>query len=231
MPGIKTNERPGTKAVLRHFGMSASKARQVLDLIRGEDVDRAAEILRTTEREAAAVVGKVLASAVANAVHNDGLDSEELYVSACFADEGATLKRWRPRARGRASRIRKRTCHVTIIVSRMPDERLVRRRAAREAAGSQRARRVSESRRRADLAGRLARRRHAQEVAEEEAEQTAGEDLEDQLENEVEDLGEGDTETVEAASDGEEAGTSEASEASEASASVTNEDGDEEKGE
>jgi large subunit ribosomal protein L22 len=165
MPGTKTNERPGTRAVLRHFGLSASKARQVLDLIRDQDVARAVEILRTTEREAASVVGKVLASAVANAAHNEGLDAEDLYVSACYADEGATLKRWRPRARGRATRIRKRTCHITVIVSRLPDERLARRRAEREAVGTQRSRRVSESRRRADLSGRLSRRRHAHEEA------------------------------------------------------------------
>jgi len=165
MTGTKTNERPGTKAVLRHYKMSASKARQVLDLIRDQNVDRAAQMLNTTSREAADVVGKVLASAVANAVHNDGLDAEDLYVSACYADEGATLKRWRPRARGRASRIRKPTCHITVIVSRLPDERLARQRAIREAAGSQRSRRVSESRRRADLAGRLSRRRHNQEEA------------------------------------------------------------------
>ena len=164
MPGLKTNERPGTKAVLRHCRMSASKARQVLDLIRGEDVDRAAEILRHTPREAAAIIDKVLASAVANAVHNDGEDAEELYVSACFADEGVTLKRWRPRARGRATRIRKRGCHITVIVSRLPEDRLLRRRAERQAAGAQRQRRVAESRRRADLAGRLSRRRHAAEA-------------------------------------------------------------------
>lgn len=146
--------------------MSATKARVVLDLIRGKDVDRAADILRDTPREAADVIGKLLASAVANAVHNDGMDPEELYVSACYADEGVTLKRWRPRARGRATRIRKRSCHITVIVSEMPEDRLARRRAQRQAAGAQRQRRVAESRRRADLAGRLSRRRHA---AEEEA--------------------------------------------------------------
>src|SRR5664280_229813 len=107
----------------------------------------AAEILANGDREAAAVVGKVLASAVANAVHNDGLDPEELFVSACYADEGSTLKRWRPRARGRATRIRKRTSHITIIVSRMPDERIARRRAKQSAAGAQRSRRVASSRR------------------------------------------------------------------------------------
>ena len=147
MPGVKTNEREGTRAVLRHSRMSAYKVRQVLNLIREQDVVLAAEILANGDREAAAVVGKVLASAVANAVHNDGLDAEELFVSACYADEGSTLKRWRPRARGRATRIRKRTCHITVIVSRMPDERIARRRAKQSAAGAQRSRRVSSSRR------------------------------------------------------------------------------------
>ena len=147
MPGVKTNEREGTRAVLRHSRMSASKVRQVLNLIRGQDVTLAAEILANGDRESATVVGKVLASAVANAVHNDGQDAEELYVSACFADEGSTLKRWRPRARGRATRIRKRTSHITIIVSRMPDERIARRRAKQSAAGAQRSRRVASSRR------------------------------------------------------------------------------------
>ena len=148
MPGVKTNEREGTRAVLRHSRMSASKVRQVLNLIRGQDVDRAAEILSLGDREAAVTVGKVLASAVANAVHNDGLDAEELYVSACYADEGSTLQRWRPRARGRATRIRKRTSHITIIVSRLPEDRIARRRAEQAANTSQRSRRVAGSRRR-----------------------------------------------------------------------------------
>ena len=148
MPGVKTNEREGTRAVLLHSRMSASKVRQVLNLIRGQDVDRAAEILSLGDREAAVTVGKVLASAVANAVHNDGLDAEELYVSACYADEGSTLKRWRPRARGRATRIRKRTSHITIIVSRLPEDRIARRRAKQAANTSQRSRRVAGSRRR-----------------------------------------------------------------------------------
>jgi large subunit ribosomal protein L22 len=148
MPGVKTNEREGTRAVLRHTRISPNKARQVLDLIRGQDVDRAAEILDLGDREAATIIGKVLASAVANAVHNDGLNGEELFVSACYADEGSTLKRWRPRARGRATRIRKRTSHVTIIVSRLPEERLARRRAKQAASGTQRSRRVAGSRRR-----------------------------------------------------------------------------------
>ena len=76
-------------------------------------------------------MGKLLASAMANAEHNHALDPDELYVSACFADEGPTLKRWRPRARGRATRIRKRTTHVTVIVSRLPESELRQRRAQR----------------------------------------------------------------------------------------------------
>ncbi len=142
--GVKTNEREGTRAVAKYIRISPYKVREVLDLIRGQHVQRAAEILRFSERDAAFVVAKVLASAVANAENNDGLDPEELYVSACYADEGPTLKRWRPRARGRATRIRKRTCHVTVIVSRMPDEELRRYRtkqAAEQAA--RRARRVA----------------------------------------------------------------------------------------
>ena len=148
MPGLKTNEMVGTRAVLKHYRMSAYKAREVLDLVRGRDVDRAEEILRSTPREAARVVEKVLTSAVANARNNDQLDPDELYVSACFADEGTTMKRWRPRARGRATRIRKRTCHITVIVSRLPDDRLERRRARQsDAAAAMRARRVAASRR------------------------------------------------------------------------------------
>ncbi len=166
MTATKTNERPGTRAVHRYCGLSASKARQVLDLIRGEDVQRAAEILTGTEREAAEVIGKVLTSAVSNAAHNDSQNPEVLYVAACYADEGATMKRWRPRARGRATRIRKRTCHITIIVSRLPADRLELRRKRMEAVSANRSRRVDASRRRADLSGRLSRRRAAQAAAE-----------------------------------------------------------------
>jgi large subunit ribosomal protein L22 len=131
MPGSKLNDgvqlldgQVSTKAVGKYLRGSASKAREVLDLIRGLDVTRADEVLRFTERAAAADVRKVLASAVANAIHNDSQDADELFVLACYADEGPTLKRFRPRARGRASRINKRTCHITVIVARMSDERL-----------------------------------------------------------------------------------------------------------
>ena len=101
MPGPKTNEREGTRAVLRYARLSPYKVREVLDVIRGKPVREAADILRFVERDAAIVVEKVLQSAVANASNNDDQDADELYVSACYADEGPTAKRWRPRARGR----------------------------------------------------------------------------------------------------------------------------------
>src|ERR687893_1424163 len=134
------------RAVAKYVRISPYKVRQVLDLIRGYDAERAQEILKFCERDAATVVGKLLASAMANAEHDSGLVSDELFVSACFADEGPTLKRWRPRARGRATRIRKRTCHVTVIVSRLPESELRKRRAARApTADRDRRRRVSRS--------------------------------------------------------------------------------------
>src|SRR5487761_2432168 len=149
MTATKTNERPGTRAQLRNSNIAANKVREVLDLIRGVEYDRAADILTHTERGAAPVVAKLLHSAAANAEHNDGLDPRELFVATCYADEGTTLKRWRPRARGRATRIRKRSCHITIVLARMPDEKIARRRArvAAEAA-DRRARRVAGTRRR-----------------------------------------------------------------------------------
>ena len=147
MPGPKTNEREGTRAVLRHARVSPYKVREVLDLVRNKPVGLAREILRFSERDAAILVGKLLDSAVANAENNDGLDPEELYVATAYADEGTTIKRWRPRARGRATRIRKRTCHVTLIVARMPEAQLARFRARQAAeAQARRGRRVSASR-------------------------------------------------------------------------------------
>ena len=165
MTAAKTNERPGTRATLRGFPMSASKARVVLNIVRGEDVNTAREILAGTTREAADVIGKVLASAVANAVNNDGQVAEELYVSAAFADEGITMKRFSPRARGRAGKIFKRSTHITVIVSRMDEERLERMRSARsEQAAASRSRRVASSRRRADQTASLNKREAAHEA-------------------------------------------------------------------
>ena len=149
----KTNERPGVRAVHRSAGFSAYKAREVLDLIRNKSVAEARTILQFCERSAADEVAKVLDSAVANAANNNDIPPDELFVSACYADEGSTMKRWRPRARGRATRIRKRTCHITVIVGRYTQTELDRRNARLAAKGqtasspsADRARRVSRSR-------------------------------------------------------------------------------------
>jgi len=135
MTAAKTNERPGTRAKVSHVHASAYKAREVLNLIRGKSYAEASEILDFSERDISRDVKKVLDSAVANAEHNDGQIAEELFVAACYADEGPTLKRFRPRARGRASRIRKRTCHITVIVSRFADAELEQLRERESASG------------------------------------------------------------------------------------------------
>jgi len=120
----KVGERVGTRCVVRYVRSTPSKARQVLNLIRGLDVRSADQVLQFTEREIARTIRKALASAVANAVNNDEQDADELKVVACYADEGPQLKRFRPRARGRAMRIRKRTCHITVIVGRMTEKEM-----------------------------------------------------------------------------------------------------------
>jgi large subunit ribosomal protein L22 len=114
----------GTRAQAKYVRMSASKVRVVLNLIRGENVARADEILEFSERGSSDAIRKVLASAVANAENNDGQLADELFVAECYADEGPTIKRWRPRARGRATKINKRTCHITVIVERLSVEDL-----------------------------------------------------------------------------------------------------------
>ncbi|MEI8240093.1 MAG: 50S ribosomal protein L22, partial [Actinomycetota bacterium] len=159
MTGPKLNEgsfvageRSGVKASAKYVRMSASKVRVVLNLIRGLPVRRADEVLQFTDREAAVVVRKILASAVANAQHNHEQDPEELYVKAAFADEGPTLKRFTPRARGRAGKINKRTAHITLVVDRLDDDRL-------EVVQAREARRTVAGRRRAAAGGTAASRR------------------------------------------------------------------------
>ena len=117
-------ERPGSKAETKFVRMSASKARVVLNLIRGKNVIEAQSILFLCDRLAADPVKKCLNSAIANAEHNEEISADELYVSACYSDEGPTIKRFRPRARGRASAIHKQVCHIAIEVSRYTDEEL-----------------------------------------------------------------------------------------------------------
>ncbi|MBB6451466.1 large subunit ribosomal protein L22 [Geomicrobium halophilum] len=105
------------KAVAKQVRVAPRKARMVIDLVRGKDVGEAISILRHTQRGVSPIVEKVLNSAIANAEHNYELEPENLMVSKAYVDEGVTLKRFRPRAMGRASRINKRTSHITIIVS------------------------------------------------------------------------------------------------------------------
>jgi len=104
-------------AKLRGAQISAQKARLVADQVRGLEVDKALNILVYSTKKGAHLVKKVLESAIANAEHNEGADIDELKVSAIFVDEGMTMKRIRPRAKGRADRILKRTCHITVKVS------------------------------------------------------------------------------------------------------------------
>ena len=123
------------KAEARWVRLSARKARVVLQHIRGRSVPEARTVLAFTQRAAAHEIEKVLKSAVANAEANHGLIGDELVIAATYADEGPTLKRWRPRARGRVNRIFKRTCHITIVLGEDPRaEQRQRRRSAKPAA-------------------------------------------------------------------------------------------------
>ena len=130
---VAVTERDIVRAQARYVRCSARKARLVLEHIRGKQATEAKAILAFATRAAAKDAGKVLASAIANAETNNGYDVDDLVVVAAYADEGPTLKRWRPRARGRVNRIRKRTCHITIqLAVAEPGEvkRPVRRRPA-----------------------------------------------------------------------------------------------------
>jgi len=143
---------PETKATLRYLRTSAYKVREVLGLIRGLDIAEARHALQYCDRAVARDVLKVLDSAVANAENTLNIPADELFVSVAFADEGPTIKRWRPRARGRATRIRKRTSHITIYVARLSDAQLAQRnrRDAASASGGRRRGVLPGRRRRAD---------------------------------------------------------------------------------
>ena len=174
MTGPKTNEREGTRAVLRNTRTSAFKIREVLDIVRGLPVGEARDVLRFSERDAADIVLKLLESAVANAENNDHMIGDELYVSACYADEGRTYKTFRPRARGRAGRLRKRTAHVTVIVSRLPEDRLRVVKAKQERAeADRRSRRVAASQKQGGRGRRVRRGRGGADTATADATTTA----------------------------------------------------------
>jgi large subunit ribosomal protein L22 len=136
-----TTEYPSAVAKARFVRVSATKARRVIDLVRGKPVTEALDILRWAPQAASEPVAKVIASAAANAQNNEGLDPSTLVVATVYADEGPTAKRIRPRAQGRAFRIRKRTSHITVVVESRPskDERRDR------SAGAARARRAQGS--------------------------------------------------------------------------------------
>ena len=178
---------PETRASLRHLRTSPTKVREVLGLIRGREVDDARERLRFSTRGPASEVLKLLDSAVANAENNQSLPEDELFVVRAYADEGPTMKRWRPRARGRGTRIRKRTSHVTIVLSRFSDDELDRRRRREDATGPTRRLR------------RPTRRRRVREVEEDlEDEELIHEDAEEfgETEEQGEDVALGDVPDV-----------------------------------
>ena len=211
MTGPKLNEanreagtKSGSTAKALYIRSSASKVRVVLNLIRGKDVRSADQILQFTDREAARLVRKVLASAVANAVNNDELDADDLYVKACFADEGPTLKRFRPRARGRAGRINKRTCHITVIVATMSDEML----AVREVKATSKGRATASSNRRARVASsrKAVEEAPATEVDETTAAEATEEVVTDEVVTEATETDAVDTQDTDTAEDNKEAG-------------------------
>ena len=136
-----TTEYPSAVAKARFVRVSATKARRVIDLVRGKSVTEALHILRWAPQAASEPVAKVIASAAANAQNNEGLDPSTLVVASVYADEGPTAKRIRPRAQGRAFRIRKRTSHITVVVESRPS----REDRAGRSAGTARARRAQGS--------------------------------------------------------------------------------------
>ena len=124
----KTRHLPANAALAqaRYVRMTPMKCRRVIDLVRGMPVQQAMDVLRFDVHAASEPIGKVLASAVANAEHNKSLDRATLHISQAYVDEGPTLKRFRPRAQGRAYRIRKRTSHITVVVEVAPVDSVTR---------------------------------------------------------------------------------------------------------
>lgn len=138
MTTATVSEFPTVTAKARFVRISASKARRVIDLVRGKSVEEALDILRWAPQAASEPVAKVIASAAANAQNNSGLDPRTLVVASVYADEGPTAKRIRPRAQGRAYRIRKRTSHITVVVESRPprDQRATQSTRSRRAQAS-----------------------------------------------------------------------------------------------
>jgi large subunit ribosomal protein L22 len=135
---MTTTEFPSATAIARFVRVSPRKARRVIDLVRGRSVADALDILRWAPQAASEPVAKVIASAAANAQNNNGLDPATLVVATVYADDGPTAKRIRPRAQGRAFRIRRRTSHITVVVESRPakDQRSAKSTRARRAEAS-----------------------------------------------------------------------------------------------
>ena len=113
-------DRPGSYAIARHVRMSPTKVRRVIDLVRGQDVRDAMVTLKFAPQAASEPIYKLVASAVANAENTEGLRADNLFISQAFVDEGVTMRRIRPRAKGSASRILKRASHITVVVEPRP---------------------------------------------------------------------------------------------------------------
>ena len=109
-------DRPGSYAIARHVRMAPLKVRRVVDLVRGLDVNEALDILKFAPQAASEPVSKAIASAAANAQHTENLRADSLYISQAFVDEGMTMRRIRPRAKGSAARVLKRSSHITVVV-------------------------------------------------------------------------------------------------------------------
>jgi len=157
---VAQDDRMRVHAQAKWVRTSARKARVVLDHIRGRSVPEARTILAFTTRAVATDIEKVLRSAVANAESNHGLDGDELVVEAAYADEGPTLKRWKPRARGRVNRIRKRSCHVTLVLAEVPEPQTPRRRRKQAETPA-----AEESKLKSSKAGAATRRKKKEAVA------------------------------------------------------------------
>lgn len=108
------------RAIARYIRLSPRKVREVVDLIRGKDLKEALAILRYTPRRASAPVAKVVQSAAANAEHNYEMNKDSLYVAECYVDQGPIIKRFQPRAMGRANTMRRRTSHITVVLKERP---------------------------------------------------------------------------------------------------------------
>ncbi len=199
---VDNETRPGSRAVAKYVRSSAFKVREVLDLVRGKSYSEAREILTFSERRISDAIAKCLDSAVANAEHNHELDGDELYVAACYADEGPTLKRWRPRARGRATRIRKRTCHITVVVARYSDEELAAIDARLALKGTGRRSSAAEARRRRVAASRERDAERAEDHDHDEEDLEAMDET-DVVEDDIEDVEDGEDEAVAEADDSE----------------------------